>query len=312
MKKRTFQFLMQELCDEMDIKMEKLSNNQILQLTKDDRIRHIYGHHFDINPHAGGKIAENKYDTFEVLKSQNIPVIEHSRFYSPILKPDKIKNGGIWPKIISLFNENGCLVVKADIGSEGRDVFLCKTQKELEIVIHKAFNSKESISICPFYDIDTEYRTFYLNGKVCLIYGKIKPYVIGDGVSNVGTLIKQINMPNRPTAKDNIAKLDLEYVPEKDEKVLVSWKHNLSGGAVPIILDNESELYKRLEEISLKVGKKMNMNFATVDIIHTTKDELYVMEVNSGICTARFIEKVDNGYDIIKEIYREAIEILFQ
>ncbi|MBR3132708.1 MAG: hypothetical protein IKG42_01285 [Clostridia bacterium] len=312
MQERVFHVLMRELCDEMGIKMEKLSNDRILQLTKDGKVRHIDGNRFDINPQAGGRITGNKYDTYEVLKSQNVPIITHFQVFSPTLSPSKIDDGGIWPTIIAKFNECGCLVVKANTGSEGKEVFLCLTQKDLEIAVHKLLNKKRSISICPFYDIKTEYRTFYLNGKVYLIYGKIQPSVIGDGVTDLGTLIEGLNLPNRKVARDNVARMDLDYIPEKGEEILISWKHNLSGGAIPVVLDSDSELYSRIEEIAISAGKAMNMNFATVDVIHTYDDELMVMEINSGICTARFSEKIENGYELAKGIYREAVKCLFQ
>lgn len=312
MEERIFHVLMRELCREMDIKMEKLSNDRILQLTKDGKVRHIDGNRFDINPQAGGRIASNKYDTYEVLKSQNVPIITHLLVHSPTRRPKKIDNNGIWPSIISFFRENGILVVKANTGSEGKEVFLCQTQKELEIAVHKLLGKKMSISICPYYDIETEYRCFYLNGKIYMIYGKVKPYVVGDGVSHLKTLIEKLNLPNRKVARDNIAQMDLDYTPKEGEKVLLSWKHNLSGGATPVILENSSELYRRIEKIAIMAGKAINMNFATIDIIHTKDDELYVMEINSGICTARFVEKVEGGYDLVKDIYREAVKFLFQ
>ena len=61
---------MREVCTEMGIKMEKLSYDWILQLTKGDKVRHITGTRFDINGEASGDIACDKYATYEVLKAQ--------------------------------------------------------------------------------------------------------------------------------------------------------------------------------------------------------------------------------------------------
>ena len=62
----------------MDITLEKLSNDWVLQLSKDGKVRHITRNHFDINPHSSSEIADDKYATYEVLKSQKVPVIEHT------------------------------------------------------------------------------------------------------------------------------------------------------------------------------------------------------------------------------------------
>ena len=56
----------------------------------------------------------------------------------------------------------------------------------------------------------------------------------------------------------------------------------------------------------------MNINFATIDIIKTTDNNLYGLEINSGVCTTIFTQLVDNGVEIVKDIYRQAIKKLFQ
>lgn len=127
----------------------------------------------------------------------------------------------------------------------------------------------------------------------------------------MGELIEQLNLPEKGVVNDNLNAIDLTYVPNDKEKVEISWKHNLSGGALPTIL-KKSELYDEIEQIAVQAGKAMNMNFATIDVIQTSDDELYVLEVNSGVCASIFMELVDGGYEIIKEIYRESLKTMFQ
>ena len=296
MEERIFHVLMREVCAELGIKMEKLSYDWVLQLTKGDKVRHITGTRFDINPEATGNIACDKYATFEVLHSQNVPVIKHTMIFNPSSRAKCIDNEGLWIKVVSEFLKEGKLVVKPNYGCEGQGVFLCKTLKETEGAVEKLFKTHSSISICPFYDIDTEYRTFYANGKVHLIYGKTKPYVVGDGKSSMGELIKELNLPDKSVARDNVGNVDLEYVPAINEKVEISWKHNLSGGATPALLA-KGELYNSIESLAIRAGKAMNINFATIDIIQTKTGELYVLEINSGIGATIFIESIDGGYD---------------
>lgn len=150
-----------------------------------------------------------------------------------------------------------------------------------------------------------------MNGKVHLIYGKTKPFVVGDGKSTMGELIEQLNLPEKGVVNDNLSSIDLTYVPNDKEKVEISWKHNLSGGALPTVLE-KSELYDKIEKVAIQAGRAMNMNFATIDVIQTADDELYVLEVNSGVCATIFIELVDGGYETIKEIYSEALKTMFQ
>lgn len=307
-----FHTIIRELCEEMNIRMEKLSYDWILQLSKDGKVRHITRNLFDNNPQATGKIVADKYATYEVLKSQNVSVIEHTMIFNPVIRGEFIPKEGIWNTVVSKFSKYGKLVVKPNDQSEGMGIELCHTLREAEIAIQKLFNQHHAaISICPYYDIKTEYRSFYLNGKVLLIYGKTKPFVIGNGKATLNELVGDLHLPDKDVAKNNLSLLDMSYVPKEGEIIEISWKHNLSGGARPAILE-KGKLYERIEKLAIEAGKAMNMNFATIDIIQTIDNNLYVMEMNSGVCADIFAQTVEGGYDIIKNIYRKALEAMFE
>ena len=311
MEERIFHTLMRELCQGMGIKLEKLSYGWILQLAKNGKVRHITGNRFDLNPEASGDIACDKYATYEVLKSQGVPVIEHVMLFNPATRSSYVPEEGNGLTVVSEFVKNGQVVVKPNSGCQGTGVSLCKTLKDTEVAIQKLFKSSPSISICPYYDIKTEYRTFYLNGEVKLIYGKTKPFVVGNGKSTMGELIEALNLPDKGIVRENLGSIDFEYIPRDNEKVEISWKHNLSGGATPAILE-KSELYDSIANLAIQAGHAMNMNFATIDVIQTADDELYVLEVNSGVCGTIFIESIEGGYEILKSIYKKSLEDMFK
>jgi len=308
---KVFHQIMKELCGEMNIKLEKLSYNWILQLSKNGKVRHITGNRFDINPEATGNIACDKYATFEVLKSQNIPVIKHAMAFNPSKRSKYVTESDIIKIAENEFKKYKCLVVKPNDGSEGKGVTLCKTMEDTKKAIKELFQENSSISVCPYYDIKKEYRTFYLNGEVMLIYGKTKPFVIGDGKNTTGKLIEKLKLPNKRVVRENLNLIDLNKIPEENEKVEISWKHNLSGGAKPNILE-KGELYSQIEELAIRAGKAMNINFATIDIIETTDNNLQVLEINSGVSATLFIELVDEGYELIKSIYRKCLIEMFE
>lgn len=312
MEKKILITMIQELCDEMNIKMEKLSYGWILQLSKDGKVRHILDYVFDNNPLASGKIVADKYATYEVLQSQNIPIIKYTMIFNPSLREELIPKEGIWNTVVDEFSKYGKLVVKPNDGSTGKGIKLCHSLREAEIAIQNLFSEQhKSVSICPYYDIKTEYRTFFLNGEILLIYKKAKPFVVGDGKTNLKELIEKLHLPDKDIVKENLSTLDMDYVPKAGEKIEISWKHNLSGGAKPEILQ-KGELYKRVEDLAIQAGKAMNMNFTTIDIIQTVDNEFYVMEMNSGVCGDIFAQTVENGYEIMKDIYRKALKAMFE
>ena len=310
MKKESIEMI-QELCQEMNIKIENLSYGWIFKLSKDDKVRYITGK-FDINKTASSKIACDKYGTFEVLKSQNIPVIKHTMLFNPEERKEYIKEDEIWDIVYKEFDKDKKIVVKPNYGYEGKGVFLCNTLEETKEAVNLLLNRNTSISICPFYDIEKEYRAFYLNGKILLIYEKEKPLVIGNGKDDVKTLVKKLNLPNNDIVKSNLNKIDMYYIPKKGEKIELSWKHNLYGGATAKVLERENKIYKEIESLAIRSGKALDMTFATIDIIKNKDDELYVLEINSGVTTSIFSRVVEHGKELTKEIYKKALTEIFK
>jgi len=311
MKQETVE-LIYEICKELNIKIEELSYGWIYKLTKDGKIRYIGRKSFDINNVESSTIASDKYATYEVLKSQNIPIIEHKIIFDPEKRKDYMSKKEIIDIISSEFMKNGKIVVKPNTGETGKDVFRCYSVKEIEKIVKELLKNNSSISICPYYDIKNEYRVFYLRGEVLLIYKKIKPFVIGDGKSSLKELVSKLNLPKNDVVEENLSKLDLNYIPENKEKIELSWKHNLSGGATPKIIEKEDKIYKKVEKLAIKTGKTLNMLFATVDIIETNNDNFYVLEVNSGIGATLFSKLAPNGKSIVKDMYKKALVEFFR
>ena len=311
MKQETVE-LIYEVCKELNIEVEELSYGWIYKLSKNGKIRYIGRKSFDINNVESSTIASDKYATYEVLKSQNIPVIEHKIIFDPNKRKDYMTKEEIINIISSEFKGRRKIVVKPNIGETGKDVFCCDSIEEIEKIVKELLKNNSSISICPYYDIKNEYRVFYLRGEVLLIYKKIKPFVIGDGKSSLKELVSKLNLPKNDVVEENLSKLDLNYIPENKEKIELSWKHNLSGGATPQIIEKNDKVYKEVERLAIKAGKTLNMIFATVDIIETDKDSFYVLEINSGVGATLFSKLAPNGKKIVKDMYKKALENFFK
>ena len=69
--------IIKEISKELNIKYKILSNNWVISLEKDNKIKYITGYKFDLNNHASALVIDDKYDMYDTLKKANIPVIEH-------------------------------------------------------------------------------------------------------------------------------------------------------------------------------------------------------------------------------------------
>lgn len=307
---KAFYRIMNEICEEREIKQKVISYGWITELRKENISKYVIGYQFELNSAISYNIAGDKFATYEVLKSNNVPTIEHRMIFNPQTRSRYYKNKFLHEAKELLKQNENKLVVKANDSCKGKDVYYCSTENEIEDVVKKLFDEKnDTLSACPYLEIDYEYRVIYLCGEILYIYKKKKPYVIGDGNSD---LRKLINEKFEKLPVDLCKDLDFDYIPMKNEEVTVSWKHNLSSGAEPILVNESDEYLQKIKEIALNAGKAMNIKFASIDIALTNNKEILVMEVNGSVCMNKFAEIIPNGYEIAKNIYAKAIDKMFE
>lgn len=313
MAERFFTKLIKQICNEKDIQVESLSFNMILKLKKKDEIRYIINNCFGFNSSTSDRLASDKYALYEVLKTEDIPVIEHNMIFNPYMRHKMMDEPTAFNQIEKLLEEyNNNIVIKSNEGCEGINVYHCKNYTDTMDIAKKLFKSKSSISICPFYNIKEEYRVIYLNGNSLVIYSKQRPYVIGNGINNIDELmIKYREELSEYVTIDKVEDVDLSYIPKENEKVLLTWKHNLYNGATPKVIEDEIKI-KQLSDFAKKVAKVIGIDFATIDIIELEDENYMVLEVNSGVGMTIFSKNVENGYEIAKDIYSKAIDELFK
>lgn len=295
-----FNNIIKEICKELAIKITFLSDNWVMVLEKDNKIKYIEGNHFSINSQTIGNIMDDKGLFYDLMIYKNYPIIRHKVIFK------ETKN----EEIINYFNENNQeIIIKANIGSCGKEVFLVKNQDELLNLTSKLFINQYSLSLCPYYDILYEYRVIILNGECKLIYGKKRPLVIGNGKDNLLTLAKNFN--NEYFSKIENQTFDINYIPKLNEEVLLNFQFNLSKGSISF-LEIEPNLKNKIVNLAKDVANDLDIKFASIDIIETTNQELLVMEANSGVTISKFINQHKDGYKIAYNIYKDAIIEMFK
>ena len=295
---KEFNELIKKIGEELGIKVTLLSDNWLTILEKDNKIHYVQGYKFDLNNHGIGNIMDDKGLFFDLLRYKNIPIIEHNVIFKDYSKKE----------VLNYFNKNNKeIIVKGNIGTCGNEVFKVDNEKDLFKVIDELFLKEFSISLCPYYDIRNEYRVIILNGEVRIIYGKIRPLIVGDGKSTIKELAINFNDYYQSYDFSNS-----EYVPKLGEEILLNYQFNLSKGA-KMFLEIEDELKKKLSELALKVTNELDITFASVDIIYTTDNKLLVMEANSGVMMDNFIRfNKDKGYHMAYNLYKDAIKLMFE
>lgn len=293
------QKIIKEICDELNIKFSLISQNWIMVLEKDEKIKYVVGYKFPLNDQATGRVCDDKYALYEVLTKFNIPIIEHKIIHKNYNRDN----------IIEYCNKyNNDMVIKTNLGTCGSGVFHKTNIDEIFGVMDDLLVDNYSISLCPYYDIKTEYRSIVLNDNVELVYGKIKPIVVGDGKKTIYELLLEFN---RNYFSNVCCDEKLSRVLLKDEVYEYNWQFNLSKGAMPFLLEDKDK-ENEIRKMALNVSKVLGVNFASVDIIELSNGDLLVLEVNSGVMMSNFSVNLSNGKDIAKEIYTKVVNEMFK
>jgi glutathione synthase/RimK-type ligase-like ATP-grasp enzyme len=312
-KRNVFLNILRKICQEQNYKMELFSQGWIVKIYQNDIVNYILAYSFGINKDASSRICADKSATSEILSLHNIPNIEHKIFH---IHDDYNNDVGNWRNMINFFEEhNGKIVLKPNKGSGGDGVSFIDNLYKLECETYNAISKKSSICLAPFIEIADEYRVVMLKDKPQLIFRKRKPILKGNGKDTISTLLSDSysveSLPVQFLETLKQQKLKLETILPINEILELSWKHNLGEGARPEIIEVD-KYNKEVINIAQKTMKALGMDFASVDIIKTKNNSFKVIEVNSGIMLTNFALDSQKGYNLAKEVYSNAIQLMMQ
>lgn len=308
-KRKIFTELIKEICIDENIDVQTFSYDWVFRLNKDGVFKYIIGYNFDLNSSSVDRLCTDKVAASYVLSSHKISNVEHY-FFANTLNFNKDSNSANFPKLLKKLNHYKKLVCKYNNGSSGNLVYLVANEKELEVATNKIFEHEDFMAVSPYYEIKNEYRVVVLNGKARLIYAKKRPYVIGDGKSSISKLILDyLYINNHLEVNLNLDDLTNFEILKKGKVFNLMWKHNLGMGATPEIV-TDAKVIEKLESISSDVSNKLNIKFASIDIIDVN-NSYKVLEINSGVMMDNFSTFDNENYDIVKGIYRDAILEMF-
>lgn len=293
--------IVKEICLESSIDYKSFSYDWILQLSANGRKMFIYGYKFPNSNASIEQICNDKSALSDILDLHKVPHVRHYYFMAPNNEQYVGKNGD-WDRMKALLREHKKIVCKTNSGTGGRNVFKVDSQKKLEIAVHNIFSKARSLCIAPYRTIEAEYRVIIVNSNVGVIYEKVRPSIIGNGIDTIACLIRHDNALSNIDIDSDI---DLNTVPDLGEKVYVSWKHNLGQGARPVIV-TECLLKEKLSALALTCALAIDIDFASVDIIKSEQG-LEILEVNSGVMMETLAQSSPENYSIAKEIYKKAI-----
>ncbi|MDR2568041.1 MAG: hypothetical protein LBC44_01890 [Mycoplasmataceae bacterium] len=292
---RQLEKIVKEICQELSLIYTPYADGWIIGITKNNVTKYIYGYNFCLNNSCASRVADDKAATYEILNQHQIKAFAHYCWFTGYVD---------FQKVFSLYQEfNKDVVVKPNSGSGGRSVFHIRdNENELVDKVSLVVNKNSYVALSPFYQYDTEYRIIMHKNQLLTVYAKERQFVIGDGETNLFSLI----VNKYGSLKTELA----NFVPAKDEKVVINWKHNLGLGAVPN-LEVEKEISQKMVNLSQQIMKVLDIELCSIDFALIDK-EFYVVEVNAGIMMEKYSKVSEDTYRKTYEVYKSFILEMFK
>lgn len=165
--------LLEQVCARQNLQLARLSKGYLAALTNKSLTRYIWGRDFGLNPASSAAILNDKYAIYETLTYHHIPAVECQIIY-PEGDPNPWAVGcNSLAFAAQYFRAHGShIVLKPNYGSQGIGVRQVASLPELARAYREVFARSCSASLCPFYNIQHEYRVVILDGAVRLAYMK--------------------------------------------------------------------------------------------------------------------------------------------
>lgn len=260
----SFERMLYQICQKEGIDLQFLSQNWVKRLKKNGKIHYVVGYKFDLNSQATGLIMDDKFATFETLSFAEVPVIQHRILYEPGNSSKHALGYNSLAYIAGCFQKwNQQIVIKANNGTCGRQVFKVTDLNQLVTVLPEIFKQSYSASICPFYEIRNEYRTILLDGEEKLSYMKVKPVEKRFNLSRGAQAVEipdekrdqVLRLAKRAAEVLNLRFGSVDIIETIDGKMMVLEVN--SGVMTQHFLEQHPEQYKKIEAMYREAIEKM-------------------------------------------------------
>lgn len=310
--------LIKEICREQEISLTSFGGDWVFLLEKGGKRTFIHGYQFGLDLAASANaVCKDKSAASDVMDYEGIPHVPHVCIMSPVHPEYIAGDAGNYQVLSELLKRWGHLVCKDNQGTGGDLVFQATNQKELECAAAKIFATAPSMAVSPYRQIEEEIRCIMLEGEVVLAFRKLRPALLGDGVSSVGELLAKklkegpdfgkallLGMPLQGN-EDSARRQDISYVPKQDEPYVLSWKHNLGQGAKAQLLQ-EAELPREVVCLAKRTVETFGLHFVSVDVIRV-EGHYEVLEINNGVMMENLAGFGPEAYALAKSVYTKAI-----
>ena len=217
------------------------------------------------------------------------------------------------------------VVAKPNDQSQGRDVFLVYSTKELRRAIRSIFRTGR-IALIQSFIRGEDYRLVVLDNKVISAYKRIPLSVVGDGRSSISELLRKKQRAFIVEGRDTKLRIDprmrpklkrqglsLRSVLAKGERIELLDNANLSTGGDAV--DVTGNVHASLKKIAVNVTKDMGLRLCGVDLlvvgsIDKKPKEYRILEINAAPGLDHYAQSGKTQEKIVEKLYLEVLKAM--
>jgi cyanophycin synthetase len=244
----------------------------------------------NFNTYEAHKTAKNKPLTNIFFAKNNIPVPKH------IIIDNKNK--------FKFMDDNSLIeypcVLKPVDGMQGKDVnTFIKSKEQFNNILENLLNKYDKIMM-ENQVYGNNYRIFVFNDKIIDVVERKQPFIIGDGIKNLDTLIVEKNKLQKEKKLYPTNNLDYNFIEEqgynknsiveKDKKVFITNTINFHNGANPIRINLEN-IPQKNKDMFIKAHKLIKLDCSGIDYMSDDitvpydENEGHIIEINDMVDT---------------------------
>jgi len=280
----------------------------------------------DLNPVGASDVAKDKDFSTYFMKKMRYPTVPGKAFYS-----DR------WSEAIGSKNDPIAalryarhrgfpLIVKPNSGSQGKNVSLIHSARELKRALSDVFLD-DRVALVQRVVRGRDYRIVVLDNEVISAYERIPLSVIGDGHSTIKKLLERKQREFVASNRDTQVKLDdsriayklnwqgrtLTSVPERGERIFLLDNANLSSGGDA--KDVTNEIHPTFKKIAVALTKDMGLRLCGVDLMvvgDITKQpkKYWILEVNAAPGLDHYVKTGAVQRKIVEDMYLKVLKAL--
>lgn len=308
-------FLLQELrafARDNGLQLEEYCHHWAHKLTnpKTGKSSFIFGYDLGLNSSSVAQICRDKVAASEILSAAGIPVVPHRL----IIQPNRLSyapSANVTEVLEKVFDESqGQIVVKPNEGTGGSDVYRLQSIAQAIPVIERLHAMDKAAAVCPYIEVESEWRVYVLNGEPKIVLKKVARTVQGNGVHDVETLARSEHsasvidglLGKSPQLADEWNALD---IPSKGRTIKLNWRNNLSQGASANAVEPDAAP-RKIVDIAIIVSKALGLVIGSIDILRS-RESLYVLEVNAGAMAEQLALTSDKTFAKARKFYFDAL-----